>query len=127
MHRLRFSGWWIALGAALLGLVVYLCLEPPDGGGASRINDKLAHFLAFFVLAGWFGALVERRLYWLVIVALLALGGLIEVAQDLMALGRTADPLDFVADAAGVLAGIAINLPIRDSWFGRLERWLAST
>jgi hypothetical protein len=58
---------------------------------------------------------------------MLSVGGLIEVAQGLMALGRTADLLDFVADAAGVSAGILINLLIRDSWFGRIERWLAPT
>lgn len=117
----------MTLGAALLALVIYLCLEPPSGGGASRINDKLAHFLAFFVLAGWFAALVERRFFWLVALGMLTIGGLIEVAQGLMALGRTAEILDFLADAAGVLVGIGINLPIRDSWFGRLERWLAPT
>lgn len=127
MHPLRFTGWWVTLGAALLALVIFLCLEPPDGGGASRINDKLAHFLAFFALSGWFAALVERRFYWLVALGMLSVGGLIEVAQSLMALGRSADVFDFVADAAGVGVGILINLPIRDSWFGRLERWLAPT
>jgi len=125
MQPLRFRGWWVTLGVALLVLVIYLCLEPADGGGASRINDKLAHFLAFFALAGWFAALVERRFYWLIALGMLSVGGLIEVAQGLMALGRTADLLDFVADGAGVSAGILINLLIRDSWFGRIERWLA--
>lgn len=127
MQPLRFRGWWVTLGVALLVLVIYLCLEPADGGGASRINDKLAHFLAFFALAGWFAAIVERRFYWLIALGMLSVGGLIEVAQGLMALGRTADLLDFVADGAGVSAGILINLLIRDSWFGRIERWLAPT
>jgi len=125
MQPLKFRRLWVTLGVALLVLVIYLCLEPEDGGGASRINDKLAHFLAFFALAGWFAALVERRFYWLIALGMLSVGGLIEVAQGLMALGRTADLLDFVADAAGVSAGILINLLIRDSWFGRIERWLA--
>ncbi|MBM4239124.1 MAG: hypothetical protein FJ154_06260 [Gammaproteobacteria bacterium] len=125
MQPLKFRRSWVTLGVALLVLVIYLCLEPADGGGASRINDKLAHFLAFFALAGWFAALVERRFYWLIALGMLSVGGLIEVAQGLMALGRTADLLDFVADAAGVSAGILINLLIRDSWFGRIERWLA--
>jgi VanZ family protein len=127
MQPLKFRGWWMTLGAVLLALVIYLCLEPADGGGVSSINDKLAHFLAFFALAGWFAALVERRFYWLVALVMLSVGGLIEVAQGLMALGRTAEALDFVADAAGVCAGILINLPIRDSWLGRLERWLTPT
>lgn len=127
MQPLKFRRWWVTLGVALLVLVIYLCLEPADGGGASRINDKLAHFLAFFALAGWFAALVERRFYWLIALGMLSVGGLIEVAQGLMALGRTADLLDFVADGAGVSAGILINLLIRDSWFGRIERWLAPT
>ena len=91
------------------------------------VNDKLSHFLAFFSLAFWFAALVERRLYWHVALSMLALGGLIEIAQELMGLGRSADWLDFVADAAGVLLGMAVSLTSRDSWFERIERWLVPT
>jgi len=127
MHALRFTVFWMTLGAILLATVVYLCLEPHPVGGAASVHDKLAHFLAFFALTGWFGALVERRYFWLVALGMLAVGGLIEIAQGLMALGRTAEMLDFLADATGVLAGIALNLPIRDSWLARLERWLLPT
>lgn len=127
MRPLRFAMWWALGGVALLAYVVYLCLEPPDGGGTSLINDKLAHFLAFFGLTGWFAALVQRRLYVAVALAMLALGGFIEVAQTAMALGRVGDWFDFWADSAGVAAAIVVSLAIRESWFERIERWLVPT
>ena len=127
MRTLRFSAWWSALGVMLLAIVLYLCLEPPDGTGLPLLNDKLAHFLSFFALSAWFAALVERRFYWQVVVAALAVGGLIEIAQHLMAYGRSAEWLDFAADAAGVMLGIAVSLVSRDSWFERIERWLVPT
>lgn len=127
MRALRFSKWWMGLGLVLLLIVLYLCLEPSDGSGEPLLHDKLAHFLAFVGLTVWFAALVERRYYPYVVLAMLLLGGLIEVAQDLMAFGRSADVFDFLADAIGVAAGVAISLPIRESWFERIERWLAPT
>jgi len=126
MRSLRLGFLWTGIGIALLAIVIYLCLEPSDGG-ASLVNDKLAHCLAFFALTVWFVALVERRVYWSVAIAMLAIGGAIEVAQEAMALGRTGDWYDFLADAIGVAAGVAISLPIRESWFERIERWLAPT
>jgi VanZ family protein len=127
MRPLRYLPIWAMLGVGLLGLVLYLCLEPPGNGGAFPLPDKVAHLLGFFGLTVWFAALVERRLYPALGAVMLAIGIGIEVAQYAMALGRSAELADVYADLAGVLLGLAISLPSRDSWFERIERWLAPT
>ena len=89
--------------------------------------DKLSHLLGFFALTVWFAALVERRFFLVVGLVMLAVGIGIEIAQDLMALGRAAELADVYADLAGILLGLAVSLPIRDSWLERIERWLSPT
>jgi VanZ family protein len=88
------------------------------------VPDKLSHGLAFFGLTAWFAALVERRHYAFVAIAMLGLGIAIELLQDWMSLGRTAEAADVYADALGVLAGVVVSMLIRESWLQRVERWL---
>jgi len=113
-------------GLAMTLIVVYLTLEAPSGR-VSRIPhlDKAYHFAAFFGLTLWFAALVERRGYWAVSVAMFLLGVSIEIGQHVMALGRSAELLDVVADTVGIVFGIVLSLLIRDSWLQRVERWLS--
>ena len=125
MRSLRFGAWWSGVGLALVLIVLYFCLEPPGEGGVFLIPDKLSHALAFFGLTAWFAALVERRYYGLVAIHMLALGIAIELLQGWMALGRSAELADVYADAIGVALGLAISLPIRESWLQRVERWLS--
>lgn len=124
MRNLRYHGLWVLIGITMLVVVFYLCLKAPDGGTESLLPDKLAHALAFFALTGWFAALVERRFYAHVVVLMLGVGVGIEIAQGVMALGRSAELADVYADATGIALGILVSLPIRDSWFERCERWL---
>ena len=56
---------------------------------------------------------------------MLLLGLSIEVAQQLMGLGRVADWRDLLANGTGVAAGLIVALASRESWFARIERWLA--
>lgn len=124
MRNLRYHGLWVLTGITMLLIVFYLCLKAPDGGAESLLPDKLAHALAFFALTAWFAALVERRFYLYVVVLMLSVGVGIEIAQGIMALGRSAELADVYADATGIALGILISLTIRDSWFERCERWL---
>lgn len=125
MRALRHGRWWAALGIALVLVVLYFCLEPPEQGGVFLIPDKLSHTLAFFGLTAWFAALVERRYYGLVAILMLALGVVIELLQNWMALGRTAEIADVYADSVGIMLGLAVSWPIRESWLQRVERWLS--
>lgn len=126
LRPLRYGRYWMWFGLAMTLIVVYLTLEAPSGR-VSRIPhlDKAYHFAAFFGLTLWFAALVERRGYWAVSIAMFLLGVSIEIGQHVMALGRSAELLDVVADTVGIVFGIVLSLLIRDSWLQRVERWLS--
>ena len=124
MRPLRYLPLWGVLGAMLLALLLYFCLEPAGQGGVFLLPDKLSHLLGFFALTVWFAALVERRLYVPVGLLMLATGIGIEIAQDLMALGRSAGFADVYADLFGIVLGLSLSLASRDSWLQRIERWL---
>jgi len=126
LRSLRYARYWALFGVIMTLIVVYLTLEAPSGR-ISRIPhlDKAYHFGAFLCLTLWFAALVERRGYWAVSIAMLVLGVVIELVQHWMALGRSAEFLDVVADAVGIAFGILFSLLIRDSWLQRVERWLS--
>jgi len=96
----------------------------PSLCGVFLLPDKLSHLLGFFALTVWFAALVERRLYVPVGLLMLATGIGIEIAQDLMALGRSAGFADVYADLFGIVLGLSLSLASRDSWLQRIERWL---
>ena len=112
--------WWLAVL-----LVVALSLVPtPQGLDLPRNTDKVQHLLAYGVLAA---AAVQvfrpGRVLLLVAVGLCALGVMLEFAQGAMTAYRQAEPADALANATGVLLGMATALmPSRDlllRWSGR--------
>ena len=113
--------FWL-MGLVLVVAVVVVCLLPARNLPGTGINDKVEHAVAFMVMALWFAGLTARRDYLFLLLALIALGGAIEIAQGLMALGRTADPLDLLADSTGALAGVALALTPLGLWVTVLER-----
>ena len=98
---------WLG-GLVLAVAVVVVCLLPSRNLPSTGISDKLEHALAFGALALWFGGLAARRDHLFVLLALVALGGGIEIAQGLMGLGRMADVRDLLADLLGVVAGLLL-------------------
>lgn len=127
MRDLRWRWFWLAAGTALVLLVTWLCLRPSAGGEPWFPHaDKYQHAAAFLGLAGLLLALVERRHYAAVCIALLAFGGAIEVAQYLMPYGRSAEWADLAADALGVALGLGLSLAIRRSWLQVVEGWMGA-
>ena len=118
---LRFSRLWFFVGMAIVAAVVTACLVPMQVLPTVGVSDKIEHSLAFFTLAIWFAGLVPRRDYVFLFLAMIALGGGIEVAQGLMSLGREADIWDLVADAKGAFAGVALALTPLGRWPSLLE------
>jgi VanZ family protein len=109
------------------GLTLYVtfeCLVPAEQVPNLHVSDKIEHAGAYFALAFLFGGVLERRRFPAMIGGLLLLGALIEVAQGLMGLGRTADIWDFAADAVGVALAVAPAFVGLDSWLAILERRL---
>lgn len=102
-------------------VVLYLCLVPQPVKSAGLLDfpgaDKVVHFLMFFAIAASYlfdcgkvampGRLGRGKAIAVTAVAI-ALGGAIEVAQELMGLGRSMDIFDFLADAAGAVCAMAL-------------------
>lgn len=122
--------------AALLAMVTFLTLTPdPDLAkegfdlmrwlavrlfGDASVNDKIAHFLAYVAL-GATAFLARLRMLGpapLVVAALAAYGGLLEVLQGL-GVARQADFFDAVANTAGAATGFALAAAVFGAWRAR--------
>ncbi len=100
--------------------VLYLTLAPRPFGSV-RIPlfegaDKVVHFMMFFAMAFVYHfdfrrgkkPVDEARLMGWIFVSLSAFGGLIELAQWKMRMGRSGDWYDLLADIAGAVYGIIL-------------------
>ena len=123
MARLPHARLWYALGVLLTALIVISSLVPQRDLPVLRISDKIEHAAAFSALAIWFGGLLPQRRYAWLALALLALGGAIEIAQGLMGFGRLADVRDLIADAWGIAFGLTLCALGLRHWAQRVERW----
>lgn len=95
-----------ALGVALL--VQAVVLYAPQGGGDPPFPnaDKVVHLAVFFVPAL---LALAARLPARGVVALLGVHAVVsEVVQGVVLAGRSGDPLDVVADLAGVALAVAV-------------------
>ena len=103
--------WWLAIAT-----VVVACLLPSSDLPNLHVNDKLEHALAYLLLAASAVQLFRRgRPLLLVGLGLLALGIAIELAQHLLTSSRMMEPADALADAIGIVAGLATAwTPMRD-------------
>lgn len=101
--------------------VLYLTLAPRPFGSV-RIPlfegaDKVVHFMMFFAMAFAYHfdfprgkkPVDEARLMGWIFVSLSAFGGLIELAQWKMRMGRSGDWYDLLADIAGAVYGIILT------------------
>lgn len=100
--------------------VLYLTLAPRPFGSV-RIPlfegaDKVVHFMMFFAMAFAYHfdfcrgkkPVDEARLMGWIFVSLSVFGGLIELAQWKMRMGRSGDWYDLLADIAGAVYGIIL-------------------
>jgi VanZ family protein len=122
MRKLTHARTWYLLGMLLVLTVTYTSLAPVTDLPSVSFNDKLEHGIAYMVITLWFGGLLARRRYWLLTLSLLALGAAIEIAQGAMQMGRTADVMDWLADAAGVAVGMGACLAGLGQWVSWIER-----
>jgi len=96
---------WLTLGFIMLAAVLTVCLVPLKAPPVAPVfNDKVLHVLTFVVLTVWFGALFTREHTKIVALGLLLFGVMIEALQSTTAY-RSAELLDLVADAGGILIG----------------------
>ena len=115
LHRIWIKGWLYTAIVVLAILYLTLVPRPLPSGMDVRIPgiDKLVHAIMFGGLTftasldmayrrDGFERLSPRTLA-VIAVSSAAFGGIVEVAQGLMGLGRGCDIWDFVADASGSL------------------------
>jgi VanZ family protein len=101
-------------------ITVLVSLAPaPDSVGVSTW-DKLGHFLIYAVLMLWFAGIYRPSRYLVIAIALILLGGLLELLQSLTGY-RMGDWNDFLANGAGVLLGVALARLALGGWCARIE------
>lgn len=106
---------WALTGWLWLAVVIVFSLVPSPPKADVPMWDKLNHLAAYALLMFWFAQLTPR---WALLTAgLLALGGLLELAQGLTGY-REASLQDMLANALGLALGAAL------AW--RLPNLLAS-
>lgn len=96
--------------------VCVLSLLPAEELPRTRPWDKISHLIAYLEIAV-LGLLGYRgpRAGWAVAVGVVALGGLLELAQQFVP-GRAADLLDFFVNTLGVLLGYGIARLLLRFW-----------
>lgn len=116
------SLWWLAIAVVLVASLAPPRALPPIADG----SDKLYHLLGYFVLAAVAVQLFRRGAgLWWVAAGLVLMGIAVEWAQGALTAQRSADPLDALANAAGVALGMALAFTPARHWLQRLERWPA--
>jgi VanZ family protein len=108
MRPLRHLQLYLGLGLTYVTFIIVesLVAHPLQPLPPFPNADKLEHLVAYGLMMGWFGQLArERRLRAGLAVAFIVLGGLMELLQGAMALGRSMEFGDFAADILGVWLG----------------------
>jgi len=124
MLNLRYRPFWIVASLVLVLGVVWGSLQTAFGGEVPQGFDKVEHFSTYMFLAVWFTGIFARPRWWMVVIALLALGASMEAGQYIMRAGRTADVYDMAANTAGVTAGLLLAAVLTGCWAQRIESWL---
>ena len=119
---LRYPRAWFCLGIAIAAIVTFYSLLPAERVPQIGVSDKIEHTVAYALLAFWFASVVARWDYVFMMLALVALGGGIEIMQGLMKMGREADIRDFIADCIGAGAGLLLAMTPLVHWPAAIER-----
>lgn len=124
---LRFRKLWLAIGYLLIVLVIYLSLSssPVTIDTNLPYEDKLFHFIAYFVLTFWFMQIYHIRHYVIAWVALfLCLGLTMEYLQGFNPY-RYSETADMAANTLGVMAGFGLSITPLRYILVKLERYIS--
>jgi VanZ family protein len=114
----------LALSVTFLG-ITYLALAPSSGSLPTAGNDKLNHFLAFYLLA----LLVDYsfpsvKFHYIKILSLVGYGAIIEIVQFFTP-SRSCSLYDLLADTIAVFSYIITRELLRFSIYSRKAQLLA--
>jgi VanZ family protein len=121
--QLRLRAAWLTVAWLLVAAVIYLSVTPRPPDIPLDEGDKYGHLIAYGTVMLWFAQLYEGRRRWLAVAGLVALGVGLEYVQRWTGY-RSFDVWDIAADAAGVLAGLAVAPPRLPNFLAATERLL---
>ena len=123
---LRYHLLWLVIGYLLIALVIYLSLSssPVKIDTDLPYQDKLFHFIAYFVVTFWFMQIYHSRHHVIMLVIiLLCLGMTMEYLQGFDS-NRYSEAADMIANAMGVMAAVGLSMtPLRYTLV-KLERYI---
>lgn len=107
----RYQKLWLIIGYVLVALVMYLSITsaPPLPDVDVPYFDKLGHFLAYFVLMGWFAQIYHvKKMRVIFALAFIFMGLAMEFIQSFDP-ARMAEFADMVANTLGVVIALLIT------------------
>ena len=109
---LKFRFVWLAIGYALVTLVLYLSLtsHPIDVEVGLPFADKFFHAFAYFVLMVWFAQIYHDKFQrYMIALGLIVMGVALEFLQS-FDVARMSEFADMAANATGVLLAFYLTL-----------------
>ena len=120
MNELKYQKMWLGLGLLAVLALGILCLLPTSNLPNVKVNDKLVHFSAYFLLAAWFSGVVKRNYYILFGLVLLGFSYLIEVLQGLSKY-RSFEWQDLMANGLGIIVALIFGFWFLHAWCMKFE------
>jgi len=125
MRELRYRKLWLAIGVALVALVVFLSLTPKPLEVGRFEDVNVGHFFAYGALMLWFSQIFRSSRGRIVVgVALVLLGVVLEYAQSMTGY-RSFAYADMRDNAMGVAAGLAVGMTRMGGILALVDAWLA--
>ncbi len=108
--RYYYRNAWMICGIAYtLMIILGSLIKVPDVDVGIQYNDKLIHFVAYFILTGWFVQLYQQQSTRILIVLMsIGLGLLLELMQGTISY-RSFDWIDTLANTLGVLSAYLLS------------------
>lgn len=125
MLPLRFPRLWSFLGWLLVIAVIVGSLMPGQALQDVRVDDKVMHAGAYFVLMVWFAGFYRHSAYPVIATVLLALGLALDLLQ-LLTDTRSFDWYDVAMNSSGVILGFVLSTLLLGGWCQRVEQRLLS-
>jgi VanZ family protein len=122
---LRFPRLWSFLGWLLVIGVIVGSLMPGQALQDVRVDDKVMHAGAYFVLMVWFAGFYRHSAYPVIATVLLALGLALDLLQ-LLTDTRSFDWYDVAMNSSGVILGFVLSTLLLGGWCQRVEQRLLS-
>lgn len=115
---LLIVGWLLVLATIAGSLTASL----PKVGFSH--GDKFLHLAVYFLLTLWFAGLYPLRRLWIIAIAFVLLGGMLEILQGTLTRHREVDSGDFIANSLGVAVACLLAVMGLSHWAIRLEAWI---